>query len=138
MPCRCCWLRQKTTYFSVIPVEQRVALVVDKDAIRTLEQNDLPKDSDTFTYAFGAAAPTRSLQERINPIDFHQYFLLHDWRGHITDKWINDTTKAILQHQSSLAVLWSWAGEAALDYFDATKAAQEKIGRYEQLFYTVD
>lgn len=100
--------------------------MVRKDAIRTLEQDKFPKNSDTFTYAFNAEGGARSLQD---PIKLNQYFLLHDWKGKITDEWVNDTTQAILLHRNSLVLLWNWAGDAALDYSDAVEAAQEKVGK---------
>lgn len=106
--------------------------MVDGDAVLTLIQGGFRRQRKPFKKSYKVEAST-GLLKRPQPT-FHQYYLLHDWQGRKTDKWINDTKAAVVKHPKSAILRFGWAKEAAGEYFTAAKVAQEKVGTYAQTF----
>lgn len=64
----------------------------------------------------------------------HQYFILHGWRGHKNNKWINDTAAGILKLNGNKVVRLDWSPVAWWDYLQAVIAVKNYLGLYKQPF----
>lgn len=64
----------------------------------------------------------------------YQHFILHGWKGHNNQKWINDTAAGILKLKDNKAIRLDWSVIAALDYDDAVKVVKNYLGLYKRTF----